>query len=58
MHSNWKNFGHYSFVIGVIAVMMICIIPTIIIYMFTKYNLLEQISLWAAGIERRYFDEN
>lgn len=57
MHNNWKNLGHYSFVIIVIIFMMICIIPTMLIFMFTKYNLLEKISLWAAGIERRYFDE-
>jgi len=50
-----KTILHFLFMISVIVIMFAMLIPSVITYMFVGINLIEDIRLGAAKIEREYF---
>jgi hypothetical protein len=50
-----KNFLHIIFIFFVIFLMIVCIIPAILIYMFTDYNFITTLQVEASKFENRYF---
>ncbi len=50
-----KNILHFIFALTIIIFMIIMLVPGIIIYMFTKHNVIQEIQLQAARLERKYF---
>jgi hypothetical protein len=50
-----KNILHFLFALTIIVFMVLMLVPGIMIYMFTKHNIIEEIQLQAARLERKYF---
>ena len=50
-----KNILHFLFALTIIIFMVLMLVPGIMIYMFTKHNVIEAIQLQAARLERKYF---
>jgi hypothetical protein len=50
-----KTILHFLFMISVIIIMFSILIPAVVTYMFVGINLIEEIRLEAAKIERKYF---
>ncbi len=50
-----KNLIHFIFALTIIIFMVLMLVPSIMIYMFTKHNVIEEIQLQAARLERKYF---
>jgi hypothetical protein len=51
-----KTFLHIAFIISIILLMVILLIPAIIIYMFTGYNIITELHFEAGKLERKYFN--
>jgi phosphoglycerol transferase MdoB-like AlkP superfamily enzyme len=51
-----KTFLHIAFIISIILLMVILLIPAIIIYMFTGYNVITELHFEAGKLERKYFN--
>jgi hypothetical protein len=51
-----KTFLHIAFIISIILLMIILLIPAIIIYMFTGYNVITELHFEAGKLERKYFN--
>ena len=51
-----KTFLHIAFIISIILLMVITLIPAIIIYMFTGYNIITELHFEAGKLERKYFN--
>ena len=52
-----KSFLHIGFIISIIFLMIILLIPAIMLYMFTGYNLITELHFEAGKLERKYFSE-
>jgi RsiW-degrading membrane proteinase PrsW (M82 family) len=50
-----KTLLHFLFNLFVIFLMFLLIIPGIIIYMFTSYNIIQEIQVEASKLEKKYF---
>ena len=50
-----KSFLHISFITSIILLMIILLIPAIVVYMFTSYNLITDLHIEAGKIEKKYF---
>jgi len=48
-----KTFLHIAFII---SIMIILLIPAIIVYMFTGYNVITELHFEAGKLERKYFN--
>jgi hypothetical protein len=48
---------HTLFIVVVIFFMLLMLIPSIVIYMFSGANLIQEIQIEASKLERKYFDE-
>lgn len=51
-----KNFLNNSFIISTILLMILLIIPAIIVYMFTRYDLITELHIKAGKLERKFFE--
>ncbi len=51
-----KTIFHIAFIISIILLMVILLIPGIIIYMFTGYNVITELHFEAGKLERKYFN--
>lgn len=51
-----KTILHIAFIISIILLMVILLIPAIIIYMFTGYNVITELHFEAGKLERKYFN--
>jgi hypothetical protein len=56
IRNNMKSFLHIGFIISIILLMIILLIPAIILYMFTGYNLITELHFEAGKLERKYFE--
>lgn len=52
-----KTILHFLFMISVIFIMFAILIPSIVTYMFTRINLIQELQWEAAKIERKYFSK-
>lgn len=50
-----KTILHFLFMISIIFFMFLMLVPAIAIYMFTRHNIIQEIQMEAARIERKYF---
>lgn len=51
-----KTILHFLFMIAIIFFMFLMLLPAIVIYMFTKHNIIQEIQFEAAKLERKYFN--
>jgi hypothetical protein len=51
------NILHFLFILIVLFFMCLMLIPSIVIYMFSGVNLIQEIQIEASKLERKYFDE-
>lgn len=52
-----KQLAHYIFIVSIIVFMILMLIPSIVVYMFSGVNLMQKIQIEAAKLERKYFDQ-
>jgi hypothetical protein len=52
-----KVILHYLFILFGLTLMLICIIPAMVIYMFTQKNIMPLIELELSYYERKYFNQ-
>jgi hypothetical protein len=50
-----KSILHFLFMVTIILFMLLMLLPSIAIYMFTRINIIQEIQLEAARLERKYF---
>jgi hypothetical protein len=50
-----KNILHFIFALTIILFMILMLVPSIMIYMFTRHNIIQEIQTEAAKLERKYF---
>lgn len=50
-----KTILHFLFMISIIFFMFLMLLPSIVIYMFTRHNIIQEIQMEAARLERKYF---
>lgn len=52
-----KAILHTLFIIIIVLFMILMLIPSIVIYMFSGVNLIQEIHIEAGKLERKYFEQ-
>ncbi len=52
-----KTALHYTFIIVSILILALMLIPGLIIYFFTKFNIVEYFYNYCGRMERKYFGQ-